>query len=172
MNYHIGQRVVHRSVKTVGLTDTLLTTNYTAIIPHAVLNEGKITPRTVSPKKNAARPSTPFARVITLPTTKNVQNTKLCSNIIKQLNNTVKIQTQYLLTSNILKPPPHTPKASYASVTDFNKTLLANNSINESIFTTFISEFSSLINSLISLLISCTYFYSPNYLHIINLITT
>ncbi|KAE9537986.1 hypothetical protein AGLY_005958 [Aphis glycines] len=57
-----------------------------------------------------------------------------------------------VLTSNILKPSPLPPKASYASVANPNNNPLLNNSTNDYIFSKFISDLSSLINPLISLL--------------------
>jgi len=68
-----------------------------------------------------------------------------CTHTIRRNPNTV-------LTSNILKPSPHPPKASYSSINDHKNTLFSKNSINDHIFSKFISELSSLIYPLISLL--------------------
>lgn len=79
------------------------------------------------------------------------------------------------LSSPILKSPPHLLKVSYAFVVNSNNILLSNSSINDKSFSKFISELSASINPLISSLHPyCTnnIFHSPNYLYLINLITT
>lgn len=86
----------------------------------------------------------------------------------RQISNTA-------LTTLILKSPPHLLKVSYAFVVNSNNILLSNSSIYDKSFSKFISELSTSINPLIfSLHPYCTnnIFHSPNYIYLINLITT
>lgn len=58
----------------------------TIVILQDVLNMGENTPKIAALKTKAAQPNTHFARVIILPATKVVQNTKHFPNVIQEYN--------------------------------------------------------------------------------------
>jgi len=58
--------------------------------PSRCVKYGENSPKIVAPKTKATQPNTHFARVMILPATKVVQNTKYFSNVIQVYNNSFK----------------------------------------------------------------------------------